>query len=172
MEHLLQNVAKEGETEVHAARKCLHHQVLPESVHDETGQEIRFTVHKPIDRTPREEPCAQSGCAGNPFLKECSVDFLDGSREQPNGDERMGMIEPQSERFAAGIAHFHDVSCCGRSMGFPDFVAENPDMTGADAKVFILAEDNALARGRRYHGRPYTVEYIKVQIVALKSKAN
>ena len=125
----------------HARRGNLHGKVVAVAVNDKAGQKVALAVAKPIPGGG-VEALAQGQCRFQPLDKQGLIHICIGlAAVQACADKRSRVDAHAAKRCAAPVAQgggFAGGKVCKRALLHIHFVGEYPQVTGAQAAVFIF----------------------------------
>lgn len=81
----------------------------------------------------------------DPFFQKFKCERNPVAGKKAKGDEGMGIIKSLAEKLSVMTHKFYDVAGIGSPLNRLDLVAEHPLMTGQDAVLFVLSENNLIA---------------------------
>ena len=101
VEKVLQRVAQGTDPGIHAEGKCLHDKLVVIFVDDESWKEIAFAVNEAKRLGSGEQSSPEIERARQPLAEKRRIGLFYATGKQPDGNERMRMIESDAEGQAA-----------------------------------------------------------------------
>lgn len=141
-----ESIADHFRAAIHAVGKSLDREILIVLINDKSREEITFAVHQTERFTRRIEPASQRERRGDSLYKKLCRDLLRLVGKKPERDERMRIVQSDTEGLAAGSQQFHNVADGRRAAHLLHFIAEYPRMSGKDPAVFPLLENELFGK--------------------------
>ncbi len=149
-EHLHQRLDDLSAHPLHAGGGDLHYQIVGETIHHQSGQQVRIPVNQTVEGLV-EQPLTQAQGDLDAVHQQGLVQTMPGlTAVQPGADQVVGTYRGQTQQLARGIEHLHLVAGCQggqRRLRGIHLVAEYPQVAGAQATVTVGFE----AQGGQIH---------------------